>query len=407
MNTGKRHIVLITTWYPPLEGIAVNRMSAFAKYLDRNSYRVTVLTLGNDHTYGLEQVGEDRVFRVRPKRTVWNPPFKSTDSRFAHLAKTGIRKIGMKIGAFKDKHFTTEAVKYLFDLHSKDPVDLVISSFSPVEPHLVALQFCRKTSVRWIVDMRDEMSMNPQADQSTRAYLSEIEKEINKTATALISVSAPIVAYFRDVIPDLRFYVEIRNGYEVEPVIRENHFNEQFTLLHAGSFYGTRKPDTLFKALVRLDEAGELPEKWRFVCAGAARNFMIPEQLKSHVEILPRVDHNTSIELMAAADVNVLIQPPTGRKGVFTGKIFEYLSVVKPVLAVVDKQDVAAVLVRDLNAGYTAEFGDIDEICASLKLAVENWKNKTLPGFDRLQIQQLHRKYQVQKLNLLIGEVLK
>jgi hypothetical protein len=70
-------------------------------------------------------------------------------------------------------------------------------------------------------------------------------------------------------------------------------------------------------------------KNWKFICAGASRNFSIPPDFKKNVEILDRVSQTESLKLMAAADLNILIQPPTGRMGVYTGKIFDYLSVNK------------------------------------------------------------------------------
>ena len=103
--------------------------------------------------------------------------------------------------------------------------------------------------------------------------------------------------------------------------------------------------------------------------------------------------------------MNVLIQPPTGRMGVYTGKIFDYLSVSKPILAVVDKLDVGAQLINNLNAGYVADFSDIAEIEFQLKAAIEGWKNHQEIKPEKSEIIKLHRKHQVHKLNLLIQDL--
>ncbi|MBK6527045.1 MAG: hypothetical protein IPG07_16765 [Crocinitomicaceae bacterium] len=124
-----------------------------------------------------------------------------------------------------------------------------------------------------------------------------------------------------------------------------------------------------------LHKKNELPKNWKFICAGASRNFSIPPDFKKNVEILDRVSQTESLKLMASADLNILIQPPTGRMGVYTGKIFDYLSVNKPILAVVDKRDVGAQLINKLKAGYVADFGDIAEIEDQIKLAIDHWKH--------------------------------
>ena len=43
-----KKIALITTWYPPINGIAVNRMNAFANYLSER-FEVEVFCLGKQN----------------------------------------------------------------------------------------------------------------------------------------------------------------------------------------------------------------------------------------------------------------------------------------------------------------------------------------------------------------------
>ena len=44
-----KKIALITTWYPPINGIAVNRMNAFANYLSER-FEVEVFCLGKSRS---------------------------------------------------------------------------------------------------------------------------------------------------------------------------------------------------------------------------------------------------------------------------------------------------------------------------------------------------------------------
>lgn len=406
MTKDKKHIVLLTTWYPPLQGIAVSRMEAFVKYLDHAKFKITVVTIGDAKIFGLSEEEHATIYRIKPLNKIWSPQFRSSDSKIWHYTKVAWKKAQMKLKGDENDFYTKAAITFLDSLQKKEPIDLVISSFSPAAPHVAASQICSSYGIKWIVDMRDEMSLNPQSDTSTRNYYTGIEKEINKHATALIAVSEPIVDYFKTVIPDLKAYVEVRNGFDHELEINEYNFNETFTLLHAGSFYGIRKPDTLLKALQNLNEKKWLPEKWKFVCAGAVKNFSIPDSIKGHIEIVERVSHQESLEMMAAADLNILIQPPTGRKGVYTGKLFEYISVQKPILALVDPDDVAADLIREFKAGSSVLFSDIDRIEAALVMIIDLWQKKTRLNANVERITKLHRKYQVQKLNLLIENIL-
>ena len=397
---------MLTTWYPPLQSVAVNRMAAFVKYLDHSQFELVVITLGNEKNHGCSNEDGITVFRIKPRQGISHPTFRSADSRWWHYAKVAWRKMLMRFGAGEHEYWVKEALAILHGLHKEKRIDLLFSSFSPAAPHVAALQFCREIPTPWIVDMRDEMSLNPQSDATTRSYYAELEGQIAKHATALTSVSQPIVDYFKAAIPGLREYVEIRNGFDHEMLTGNYTFGETFTLLHAGSFYGSRKPGTLMRALVNLDKNKALPPKWKFICAGASRNFSIPDSIKDHVEIQERVSQPESIALMRMADLNVLVQPPTGRRGVYTGKIFDYLSVLKPILAVVDSGDVAAELILETNSGFVSEFSDVASIEANLLEAVRQWRDKKPQQVNTSMVQKMHRKYQVQNLNLLIENLL-
>lgn len=407
MTGFRKNIVLITAWYPPLQSVAVNRMLAFARYIDSEKYNLTIITMGNATCFGEAMEDGIEIYRIKPRTGFWRPEFRSSDPKMLHYSKVVRRKVRTSLFGDHDSAWLKEAFQTLEKVSAKKNIDLILSSFSPIEPHLVALKFCKKNpDTKWIVDMRDEMSLNPQTDSVTQKRYAKIEKEINRHAQALLSVSQPIVEYFKTAIPDLKYYLEVRNGFDHDMPDLSYNFNTVFTMLHAGSFYGVRKPDTFFRAMENLHKGNELPQQWKFICAGASRNFSIPAEFKKNVEILDRVSQVESVKLMAEADLNLLIQPPTGRMGVYTGKIFDYLSVAKPVLALVDKRDVGAQLINDLKAGYVADFSDIAEIEGQIKMAIHNWKNRIEIKPEKSELMKLHRKHQVHKLNLLIQDLL-
>jgi len=102
-----------------------------------------------------------------------------------------------------------------------------------------------------------------------------------------------------------------------------------------------------------------------------------------------------------------LILPADDRKGVYSGKLFDYLSVKKPIIAVIDLNDVAAQLIQQLNAGYVADFNNPNDIASSILAAFSLWKNKVSLDVDDEKFALLHRKHQVKKLELLIHKLLK
>ncbi|WP_157454242.1 glycosyltransferase family protein [Crocinitomix catalasitica] len=405
MPKNKKNIVLVTTWYKPLQSIAVNRMVAFAKYLDKDKYAVKVVCLGDKKGPKKEVEDGVEIYRCSNETIFKLPSFKSSDSKLKHKFKVAQKLIIKKLVKDEYSSWIKTAGKKLIELQQTEKIDLIISSFAPAAPHVVVSNFLDSNpGVNWIADMRDEMSQNPELSQDSKAYFEAIESQINQKANAITTVSYPIVDYFKEILPKVQHFEEIRNGYDHDLSLDLNHFNSRFTIVYAGNFYGTRKPNTFFEALSELKD--ELPKDLLIRFVGSPRNFKVPKVFEDNVEFIEKVSQSESLDYMAKADVNLLIQPFFGRKGVYTGKLFDYASVEKPILAVVDKDDVAAELIKELNIGFVADFEDITGIKKAIHDCFELWKTKSHLKYHKEEIFKLHRKFQVHKLSNLIDKIL-
>jgi len=355
----KVKIGLIAYWFPPENGVAVLRMNAFAKYLDKNKYDLTVFTINNGKEKLEETIDNVKVIRISNPKNKFIINEKLNDYRFIHIFKV---------------------IWNVFLAYKLENVDTL-----------------------WIADMRDEMSKNLHLKLKVRKELSKLEYEINKYANAITSVSKPILDDFRKIMPSVKHFAEIRNGFDHELIPTEN-YNEIFTINYAGIFYGSIKPDTFFNGLLIFLEKNKINIKLQFI--GSNKNFNIPNQLKSKIVFLPKLENKEAVKYIINADCNLLILPKIQRKGVYSGKVFDYLSARKPIIAVVDEEDVAAELILLLNAGFVADFNDIYKIADAIEKAYFWWKDKKGLCRNALEVEQLHRKYQVEKLNTLIDNLL-
>jgi len=403
----RKHIVLIAAWFFPENRVASYRMNSFAKYLDRSRFKVTVVSLQHGPSASMSNEFSDV--------TVYREPYNSI-FRIRQQMR-GDSKLKHKFYALNNKLITrffledypswSKAVNNRLNAIQKEhQIDLVISSYAPVDAHLAAYTFKMNNSqVKWIADMRDEMSLNPFISNRSKNKLADLEQNFSSYIDALTTVSEPIMNGFSSLMKNENIvFREIRNGFDhnLEP---KGNFNAVFTLLYAGTFYGKRKPDTLFTALMALMKEGKL-NAFHIRLAGTHRNFTIPSELEQNIEFLPHLSNEDAVDQMMLADCNLLIHPPMGVKGVYTGKLFEYLSTGKPVLALVDTEDVAAKLINDMNAGEVVDFYDVEGIQKAILKIHGDWKAQQLPKVEPEKIKQLHRKHQVRLLEELIDEIL-
>ena len=404
----KKHIVIISIWFYPLNRVAVNRINAFAKYLDKTKYTISVLTLLQDESPENEQVFGVNVYRERCNKIIRNRKQKVGDNKLVHSLKS-VNNIAIGKLALGDfPGWKQKCLKQLERLHKKQSIDLLLSSFAPEDAHEIALAFKQKHSnVKWIADMRDEMSLNPFYDGKRKRKLASLEQAITPHVNAISSVSLPILEGFKSLMNKNSSidYLEVRNGFDHERRERYN-FNPVFTLLYAGTFYAERKPNVFFSALEKLKSQGDLPKDFKIQLLGTHLNFKIPNALKDKVEILPSMSNEDCLSYMFKADCNLLLHPPMGVKGVFTGKLFEYLSTLKPVFGMVDMDDVAAELIDELNGGVCVDFYDEEAIMKAFLQLYTQWKRKEKQAYRVHLVDQLHRKVQTQVMGTEIEKLL-
>lgn len=403
----KKHIVIVTTLFYPVNRVASYRVNSFAKYFSKDKFDISVICLLNDESrIESEEVFNSNVYRVPSNKLVKKRRQKTSDNWFVHKSKSVNNILVDRLTNEDFPGWAKNASNKLTQLHAKQPIDLIISSYAPKDAHLAALNFLKdKIGIKWIADMRDEMSMNPFISNKEKTILRTLELNIASRVDAVTSVSKPILDGFEAIMGGEILYEEIRNGYdhEVPPL---HNFNEVFTMLYAGTFYGKRKPNTFFEALLNLKAKDKLPSDWKLQLLGTHANFSVPNELKSHLEFLPTADNESAVQMMLEADCNVLIHPPMGVKGVFTGKLFEYISAEKPVLALVDKEDVAAELITEQNAGFNADFYSINEIEDAFLRVYSLWKNREHLPFNTDKVKTLHRRHQAKLMENLIDRIL-
>lgn len=402
----KKRIALITTWFPPQQSVATNRMLAFVEYLSTDfELEVFCLDTKNHQVNWSENV----TVHYSTSSTLFEKlKDLQSDGPLLHKIKVGTRILLSKVIKNPLIKWQKASVDKLIKRHKDANFDLIISSFSPQEAHLVALEFCKQFStIPWIADMRDEMSANPYIDQTTKDNLKQIELEVNKFASAILSVSKPIVDDFRVLCPNVQHFEEIRNGFnhEFRRDVSQLAQSKVFTLGYFGTFYGTRKPTILFEALKEL-KLENVDFDFKVEIIGAHQNYTVPSEIAEKVQLYPALSYVEAIKKMAEMDLNVQLHPRSKQKGIFTGKLFDYISVQKPVLALVDSEDVAAQLIQEFSCGYVAEFSELEENKTMLKRAFDDWKSGIIPHASDEQVESLHRKKQVEKLKSLIDSIL-
>lgn len=268
-------------------------------------------------------------------------------------------------------------------------------------PHHVALNLRKKGyKFFWIADIRDEITKHPYIRKSTTRRLKSIEYTILKNADLVTSVSKPIIDDFKTICPHDR-YLEIKNGYDYEEYHGVN-FQPKFTMAYTGNFYAYITPYRWFKAFAELIKEGRIPSDSLIKIVGSRvycrTDYKEPDEIRRNVIRIPEVPHDEAIRISTTETDVLVMMHPSGRKGVYSGKVFDYLASNKPILALYDPNDVVGELLAETKAGFIVDESDHEGIKEAIVKCYDIWKNRIVLNRDWDKIRQYSRRNQARIL---------
>jgi glycosyltransferase involved in cell wall biosynthesis len=238
-----------------------------------------------------------------------------------------------------------------------------------------------------------------------------------REATRIVTVSEGVaddLASRHAGVRDTRWHV-IPNGYDPEDLAgvipdRGDVPPNELLISHSGTLHGLRDPETLIRAVEGLAEAGHplargirirfigrIPERFE-------RRMAESREAKRFTRI-PYVDHRKVTALSAGSDVLLLIVDDVPQaSGILTGKLFEYLGMGKPILALGPEGE-AMSLVRASRAGLTVQPGDVTAMCAALVTLWDRFRNGTLAGAAAETARAFERRSLTERLAALFDEL--
>lgn len=340
-------ILIVSTFFPPLNSIASLRPYTWAKYWTLEGHDVTVLTT---------QKQED----PKTALSVENPGFKALEVpalSFLNSLKTHYQpKNGDKKESFMKIFFhflrfkkgilnacrmpdltAFWVPKALRAIQKEKPWDVVISSSGPYTVHLVAEKLKRQgLAKKWVADYRDTWSDNYiyPGIFPLNCYERYLEKKLLLSSDLITTISEPFAREFRK--KHKKTVLTIENGYEAsdfQTVSLEKLLPDdgKYRIIHTGSLYlEKRDPTPLFKAIDALRNH-PLLQKLEVLFVGdrqANLEHLIDRfQVASWVKPYGFVNHETALKMQQEAHA-LLFLPwnDPSIDGVLSGKIFEYLA---------------------------------------------------------------------------------
>ncbi len=258
--------------------------------------------------------------------------------------------------------------------------DVIYSSAPPWTGQLVAAALAFGHECPWVADFRDPWARAPWRDDKYGFWLKAVavlERLVVKRADRIVFVAQgnhdDFAAHYGNELAR-KFHV-VPNGCDPAEVDIPDRpavpTDGPFVLLHAGSLYAGRTPVPLFEAIAAGIARGLIdPARFRLRFLGALglQSVDLPATLRSlgiehMVEFLPRVPRSDGLRAMMSASALFLLQP--GHTISVPGKVYEYLAIGRPILAIAEEGETAAI-VRESGIGVSATPEDRDGILRGL-----------------------------------------
>ena len=353
-----RKILIIAYFFPPLGGGGVQRVAKFTKYLPQFGFEPHVLTVKQgfyplkDQTLLADLPQNLKISRV----SYFEPGFWFSWRWWrSFLAYFLYPKI-----FFPDNQvlWFLPALIRAYRIIKKEKIKLVFTSSASYSDHLIALTLKKLTGIKWVADFRDQWPFQGWQQNINRL----LAKAILVKADNITTISDGLTSIYQKTLgKDKDKFITITNGFDDQDFAKIPRLSQQsrkkLRIVHVGSLYGSRQTETFLQVLKALN---------------------LKEIEVEFIGQEKRVSHRQAIKAMFEADVLLLVLSPQDGPAVLTGKIFEYLAVRRPILALAPKQSGAAQLIQKLKVGEIAEPENHQAIKAKILQYYRLWQAKKL-----------------------------
>lgn len=437
-------ILIVSTFFPPLNSIASLRPYSWAKYWTLAGHDVTILTtekepnltvnlsLNNPGFKVLEIEGFPK-FLKKLKRGYRNQSSHSSTEHEKIQSSGWLKKVQQKcikfFNFFRNKKgiFSSCRMPDFADLwirpaikagRKQPPWDLIISTAGPYAVHIVAAALKRSGhSKRWVADYRDTWSNSCVYPGLFPFNIFEkfLENRLLQQADAITTISDPYATIFKKKYPQKKV-ITIENGFD--PCDLENLDptpifppDSIYRIVHTGTIYNQRNPQPLFEALAKMkqDSKGLLLLKNVEILFVGPNQAEVPEFIQRYdvgdiVKLCGFISRQDALRMQR--DAHQLIFLPWNdpkNDGVLTGKLFEYLYSCTPIMAIgANAVEASQRLILEAKAGVI--LSNADSIKIFLESQLSNPK-KDKNSIDADLLKRYDRRLLAMKL-LQMGDLL-
>lgn len=303
---------------------------------------------------------------------------------------------------------------YKKDLGDWSP-DIVFSTFSPIDSHIIASKISSNLNIRWAAEFRDCWSFNTMLFSKKESELSAkilraMERKILSNCSIIFAATPFIKTYYeRHHLKETELLLggwEEQNKVNNEKPPSQNYIFDdtnrsiinRIKILHLGSMlHGTR---SILPIVQMLEGNPALKERFEFEFVGRDSTIFQPilnkSSAKDSITLFDHVSFNEAEKLGYSSDILlVMMKNSSMEKYTLTGKIFEYIKFSKPIISLDPYNSEVSALIKKYKLGYHVK--NIDEFQYLLKSKSQLSEYKKADEKTRLEFKRANQMRKVLK----------
>ena len=353
----KLNILIIAHYFPPVRSNAFLRPYSWAKYWSEAGHNVFVITTkkaayknrvefsGNYNVIEVDFLGQHLVEeqkRLDADESAKKGPLDNIKLTILNWLRSFVHLLSSKLSLFSAERipepfffWKRNAMKEIVKIQSDYGIDCIVSTYAPPSAHILAYRIKKRfPEVKWISDYRDSWTTYNYIHPGfpvIRNVEKRIENKIIREADIITVVSLSLMREFKTRFPGSRVEL-IENGFFDDLDNLENiELNGEIKMVYTGSYGGYRSLAFLDDFLKRLKhDDNQLYQKLNVYVVGKGREDFVNEK----IFFVGELPYEKSLAYQRAADVLFLVESDNEiAKWAIPGKLFEYLSAKKPIIA--------------------------------------------------------------------------
>ncbi|HET7586531.1 MAG TPA: glycosyltransferase [Gammaproteobacteria bacterium] len=409
-SAASRRALLVAYHYPPCqESSGYLRSLAFSRYLGESGWDPVVLTAS---IRAYSRADPDQCARIPASLPVFRAFARDVREHFS------IRRKYPALLAVPDRwsSWWLGAVPMGLSLVRRYRPRIIWATQPNPTAFWVAHTLHRLTGVPWVADFRDPITASDDNPWARRACRWIERKTIDGCSRAVFTAPDAARLYARRYphIPADRWTI-IPNGYDESDFdgldIRPSPERAPLRLVHSGALYPEgRNPRPLIAAIGKLKASGALTGRdLKIILRGSGHENVYNDLIRQAsvddiVHLEPAVSHRQALTELCSADGLLILQ---GRmhNGQIPAKVYEYLRVRKPILALTDRVGDTGRILSSAGIDTIVPMDREEEIAVGLEAFVKNIRAGVAPVASDAIVATHSRKARARQLADVFDEV--